>query len=265
MEFAEFYLDESETGNGRWFCVAGWVFLEGGRKALQEEWFAILREEKLPFLHMVDFAPGQPPYAHLDQSERIRIQRRFFEVLKRYALAGIATTFELALAPLLPYAIDRDGGRFHVTPYTFCCYWAFHQARRWVKDSGYDGRIAYFFENGPYKSQADRMMSDVFSNPKLAEIFRYGGHGFMLKKESAAVQTADVLAWLWAKGVKDRAMGKTKPRADMLALALEIPIGTTHFDEPALRGFLEIITKDAKVVPTPSYSSGAGAGGAMPS
>lgn len=28
MEFAEFFFDESETGGGRWLCVAGWIFSE---------------------------------------------------------------------------------------------------------------------------------------------------------------------------------------------------------------------------------------------
>lgn len=242
MEFAEFFLDESETGGGRWLCVAGWIFSKEGSEALHEEWSALLCQYRLPYFHMGPCAHGNEPFKRFKRPERDQIQRRFFEVLTRRALVGFCATFDMTLARYCPTAIDRHGSRFHVTPYTLCCYWAFLLARNWANYTKYPGKIAYFFEAGhASQPQANRMMGEVFSNPKLREILRYGGHGFVEKNKSSAVQCADILAWQWGKNWKDRANGILKPRADLLALLRVIPCATIHFNEDVLAGFLREI------------------------
>lgn len=243
MELAEFYLDESEAGAGRWFCVAGWMFAREGREALHEEWSELLRENGLPYFHMSDCAHAIRAFKPFGHAGCDKLQRRFFEVLKKHALVGFCATYDMNLVNLCPTAIDREGKRFHVTPYTLCCYWAFLLAKHWGDYNSYTGKIAYFYEAGhASESQANRMMGEVFSNPKLREIFRYSGHAFVDKRASCAVQTADILAWLWSKSIKDRAIGKTQPRADLVALLDAIPCASIHFDEERIRGFVKQIS-----------------------
>lgn len=245
MELAEFYLDESESGDGRWLCVAGWMFAKEAREALHAEWSRLLTKWRLPYFRMTDCAHGNGPFADHDRDARIEIQKRFFEPLKRLAVVGFASSYDLKLAYLCPTASD-DLGKFHVTPYTLCCYWALLHAKQWADAAGFDGRIAYFFEAGhASQSQANRMMGQVFSNPRLREIFRYAAHSFVEKRQSAAVQCADILAWQWGKNVKDRAARIMKPRADLVALLEAIPCQTVHFNELVIRGFLEVIQKHA--------------------
>jgi hypothetical protein len=237
---AEFYLDESESGvAGQWLSVAGWVFPSSGREALEVEWSKLLLKHGLPFFRMGDCAQGAGHFSHFDKSARAAIQREFFGPLVRHAVQGYCASFDTSIAHRLPFAVDNKGARFHVTPYTMCCYWALLLGRRWAEYNGFHGRIHYRFEAGhASQPQARRMMDEVFSNPHLREFFRYGSHAFVDKRASGAVQCADILAWQWGKNVKDRANGRLQPRADLLAL-LKLPCDTVHFDEPTVTAMLE--------------------------
>ena len=258
VEFAEVYLDESESDNHRWLIVAGWAFSKEGREALHREWFALLSAWGLPYFHMGPCTHGNPPFDRFTDPERDVIARQFFEVLKRHAIVGFASSYDLRLAHLCPHAVNAEGKRlFHVTPYSLSCYWALLFAKNWADKIDYRGRIAYFFEAGHQsKQQANRLMGEIFSAPALKDIFRYGGHGFVIKQESAAVQCADILAWQWSKNVKERAHGNMKPRADLLALLEAIPTNMTHFDEPTILGFLNVVRKN-NAMEASSYVSGA--------
>lgn len=66
--FAEVYIDESGTHDGSpVMCVAGYLFLKAGANRFTREWGKVLKREKIPFFHMVDFAPGNHPFDHMDK------------------------------------------------------------------------------------------------------------------------------------------------------------------------------------------------------
>jgi hypothetical protein len=54
----------------------------------------VLRWKKLPYFHMVDCAHGNGVFANLRLDERIAVQTKLIEAIKRHAIQGIAITVE---------------------------------------------------------------------------------------------------------------------------------------------------------------------------
>ncbi len=75
-------------------------------------------------------------------NERIKIQTRFFDALKRHVFCGVAVSYELAHSHLLPNAVELDAKQ--LTPYTFCCYYLLYNARLQVSKNYPGAKIAFF-------------------------------------------------------------------------------------------------------------------------
>lgn len=90
MTFFQAYFDESGTHNGSPVMnVAAYVYESQNCVRLNLEWQAALEEFGLAFFHMTDCALGYGEFKHLQKSERITIQTRFMEIIKRYAFFGV--------------------------------------------------------------------------------------------------------------------------------------------------------------------------------
>lgn len=239
MDIAEIYLDGSEVPDVPLLCVAGYIFTKENRIQLDEEWAPVLAFYELPFFRMSACAHGNWPFDKLSPTERIEVQMKCFEILKRYVSCGFAATIELKHEAMLPYGVGLNGASIgQVTPYALCCYFALHGANKWADTNNPDGEIAYFFESGnKHYGQASRIMNEIFTVPFQRKHFRYASHGFIPKEKSAGVQCADILAWQWGKHNKDAYFGKSTPRKDMQSL-MELNGMTIHFDKNTIADFL---------------------------
>lgn len=227
MILAETYFDESETADGRIFCVAGYVFQKDRLAALEDVWSAILVEFGLSHFHMVDCAHGNGEFARLTIEQRVEVQTKLFDALKEHMDHGICITFDTAAAEQFQAATLH--GVVGVDPYTLCAYSALHSAGIWARKQSEPIQVAYFFEAGSAnQAQANRVMHKLFDDPPVADRFRYAGHSFIPKRNSAAIQCADILAWQGAKDRKSLAEGRPR-RKDLMNL-LEREHYFTHLD-----------------------------------
>lgn len=241
MALAEMYFDESEDEKHQLLCVAGYLFKKDNAEQLQRRWTDILGRENLPYFRMVECAHGNGVFADLKEKQRIKIQTELFGVLKDQMETGISISFDLRFSHLIPSAKAHGITLMH--PYTLCAYFCMMQGRVWAAANRFDGDIAYFFESGhKHQSQANHLMNEVFAIAELRAAYRYGGHHFLQKEASGALQCGDILAWQWSKYIKDVREKKRGPRADLLSL-LEKPHFTIHFNEDNLIQFREVVQK----------------------
>lgn len=137
-------------------------------------------------------AHGNAPFDRLTKDECIEIEKEMIDHIKAHAKAGICTSVSDQLLREIPVdPVDPHG-----SAYTLLCYHSLLAVREWVRRTGFDGSIAYFFEAGDrFQRQAANMMGTVFLLREEREAFRYAGHAFVDKAKVRPVQTADVLAW----------------------------------------------------------------------
>ncbi|MDO9371406.1 MAG: DUF3800 domain-containing protein [Gammaproteobacteria bacterium] len=241
MALAEMYLDESEVDEHTILCVAGYLFTKDGCEALQREWEPALVESGIPYFHMGDCAHGNEHFKDMETPKRSKIQRRFFEILKRHLWAGFSVTFEMKHQHLLPSSLNL--GIEKVTPYALCCYWCLHFARNYLREKSFDGEVAYFFEAGhSHQHQAATIMDSIYKAPAMRQHFRLASYSFVDKRHSGAIQCADILAWQWGKNTKERNHGNDRPRRDLMSL-LEKPHFTIHFNEKLILEFVELLRR----------------------
>ena len=64
--------------------------------------------------------------------------------------------------------------------------------------NSFDGTVSYFYEAGhASKTEANALMSRIFSNAALRGTYHYGSHTFADKQQLRPLQAADILAWQW--------------------------------------------------------------------
>lgn len=247
MALIEFYADAS-TQNGL-LVVGAYLFDTDKAKELEREWWPPVRALGLPYFHMGNCAIGAKEFKHLDGPVRDQLQRELIPLLASKAACGFTVSFEERHANLLPSSKSLQIKK--VNPYSFCGYWLLHNARRWVNENRPGSRIAYFFERGdPGQGQLNSIIGSVFNDEWHKEHFRIASFGTLDKRLSAVVQTADVIAWQWAKNRKDH--GKRPARKDLMVLLNAIPHFTTHFDR---RRLLELNALLRRVDPATALTS----------
>jgi hypothetical protein len=237
---AQAYFDESGSHNGsRILCVAGYIFRKSEAIKLGHEWRKVLRWKKLPYFHMVDCAHGNGPFANLTKPERIEVQTKLIEAIKKYAIQGIAVTVDP-----IEYATFQKRLPFepwlYENAYSFCAQAIMTGVSVFIEKNPAVGSMAYFFEAG-HKSrpQAHEIMQRMFAQQRLKDQFRYVGHAFVEKAKSPAVQAADLLAWQWYTDRRHEREGR--PRRRDCASLLQQHHNVVHVNSKEL----DRIAKDA--------------------
>ncbi|MCU1441825.1 MAG: hypothetical protein JWP85_2822 [Rhodoglobus sp.] len=239
MSFAEMYFDESESDKHNLLCVSGYIFKKERCEILEGKWSEVLKREGLPYFHMVECAHQNKTFKGFDETRCIAIQTELMNLLKDHIEVGVSITYDLSHAHLCPSA--KLHGIDIVSPYYLCCYFALMQIREWMKKENFSGDVSYWFESGhKNQTQANHIMNEIFSVPEMRSHYCYGSHSFIKKESAGALQCADILAWQWAKRVKDQMDGKDKMRADLKSL-LEKPHFYMHFDLAAINEFRLVI------------------------
>jgi hypothetical protein len=230
---AQAYFDESGSHDGAAIlCVAGYIFKKSEAIKLGHEWRRVLRWKKLPYFHMVDCAHGNGPFANLSKDERVVVQTKLIEAIKKHAIQGIAVTVNPAEYAAFPGRLPIRPGLYD-NAYAFCAQSIMTGVSVFMERNPLVRSMAYFFEAG-HKSapQAHQIMQSMFAQPAVKEQFRYAGHAFVEKEKSPAIQAADLLAWQWYTDRRHELEGR--PRRKDCASLLQLHHNAVHIDSKEL-------------------------------
>ncbi|HTW38541.1 MAG TPA: DUF3800 domain-containing protein [Steroidobacteraceae bacterium] len=246
MSLIEAFYDESdstsEPQNPQVLCVGGYLFDSERARALEGEWRPLLDKYGLTHFSMADCNSQWKEFAKYSDPECVVIQTAFMGVLKAHAKAGFCASIELRHRHLLPSS--RQHGLDIISPYTLCCFWCVEHARYWSRKNSFDGRFAYFFEDGyGDEPEATAVMRGMFASPWVKEKYRHASDTFASKRDVVMLQTADILAWQWRKNVMERMKGNMRIRADLKSL-LDIPTENIHFDAQTIFEFLSLLKRN---------------------
>ena len=124
----EAHFDESGTREEE-TTVGGYLFEASRIDEFYERWLAELKIYNLPFLHMVDFAPGNPPFDSMNLDERIRLQMKLMRLLKRFSVNGIVCN------------VPNDGNE---NAYVLAAQKAVFAISEWAETTAYNGRAVSY-------------------------------------------------------------------------------------------------------------------------
>lgn len=167
------YFDESYGPDGL-LCVAGYVFTKAGARGINREWGNMLARYKLPYFRMPDCAHGNGVFKNLGRPTCDEIAREAIRMATHYSAFGVAATLMEpefnAKVPDGPYIGNARG-------YEFAVWNALMGVREFMRQAGFKGKAAYFFEAG-HRSQAsaNRLMNLLFTSPGLRDGYRYHSH-----------------------------------------------------------------------------------------
>lgn len=214
LALVEAHFDESYGGKDKGvLCLAGYLMTERMARRFSREWSSVLRQYDLPFFRMSACAHGNKPFDKLSLEDRIIVQTKMIELIKKRTIMGICVTVDLdeykefaKSAPVIP------------SPYTFLINVVIGGVIKWIEDNKFTGDIAYFFEAGhKSQSEAQRIMDAVFHDPALKSSLNYAAHAFVDKEKSPPTQSADLLAWQWFTDMRRKSEGRER-RQDCYSL-----------------------------------------------
>lgn len=168
------YLDESGTHDGSpTMTMAGYLFREEQAKRFTRDWARDLKRIGLPCAHMTDCALGFGDNKDMELDQRIESERLLIQHIKRRSLFGFGVSLD-------PGYYTKTIGDIPGAPssYSFCILSCVTMVRRWIENTNYDGKSAYFFEAGHrHSNEANRFMSDIpASGPERMNKFAYLSH-----------------------------------------------------------------------------------------
>lgn len=206
------YFDESERERGV-FAVAGFAYAPPQAKRCRLEWEKVFR--KYGGCHMTDLALAQGVFKGISLKESARLIREAIAIINERASFGVAISCHLAeIEPLLPKWIRGFEGAYPV-----CCHIAMTALGHLVRQK--NECAAYFFESGhKHQARAHDFMSRTLDTPELRESYRHYSHTFADKSNVALLQTADVLAWEWAKYIDETVLTPQRPMRKSLGALL---------------------------------------------
>lgn len=182
--------------------------------------------------HMVECAHGNGPFANLSKPERIDVNTRMIEIIKRRAVQGLAVTVD-NLDFLSVMAEFPAAERAYKTAYSFCSHTILAGVGSWLYRNPKVAEMAYFFEDGhDSKQQSKTVMDNLFAVPEKCEQYRYAGYAFVPKRKSYGVQAADLLAWQWYTDKRHQIEGR--PRRKDCENLLQMHCNAVHLDRTGL-------------------------------
>jgi hypothetical protein len=160
---------------------------------------------------MSAFAPGNPPFDKLTYQERVDAGKEFIDLVRDHMTVG--WSFTLCEGEFDAY---MSGAALFGSAYSWACLMSLTGVHQWIEETGFDGKIAYFFEAGhKYQKQANWVMNQIYSGAYMRKKFRYAAHSFVDKQIVRPIQSADMLAWHQAKWIKDKyILGRETLRKD---------------------------------------------------
>ena len=216
------YFDESESQGQppNVMTVAGYLANATQAKRMTREIGKGHTRFGIEFFHQNECAQGSGQYAHLDKPECVKAQDYLRAIIKRRTMLGRAASINID-----QYLEIVGQGPNIPTPYAYACLSVMNSIRRWIEETGFDGKIDYFFESG-YKDQRNgkRFIDYMTEIDETKSLYRMIGYGHYDKREIWPLQTADMLAWYTNQEFTRHKANKTERRKDFSALLRAPPI-----------------------------------------
>lgn len=230
LVFIEAYFDETNTHlEASMHSMAGYVFEKDKAVLLQNEWQPMLNKFGLPFFHMVECAHGNGLFKGISRENRILIETNFIELVEKYAETGIAVSFDNR-----KFKATFGENEFIRDYFSFFCGLCMAAVRSHTDKRPDVEGVAYFFERGnANQASAESYIQRAMASPSVCEAHKYSNHAFIPKEHCAAIQAADMLAWLHGKAIKD--LGVRPTRKDYIALTEKVDTNILIANKKALR------------------------------
>lgn len=228
------YFDASMR-EGDTLCVAALAFGADNATKAERAWRQLMGAR---IAHLTDMHARQEDFYGISDEEAEYLIRSQVQVINRYSSMGVAYSCSLKeITPLLPKNTARgsepllDGFR---TAYAMLCHIAMFTLGRFAEKPSGEPQLAYIFESGDeYQAQSARFIEHAAQFQQDIRMYSCRSHSYVQKGDMRLLETADVLAWEWAKHVNRRAEGK--PIRGSLAAILGKKIDGVAYASPAFR------------------------------
>jgi hypothetical protein len=222
------YLDASLRKSGV-FSVGGFAFGHDRAKKACRAWHKLWGDT---ICHMADLNSRRPGTAFEDWTAAqagTRLEDSV-KIINKHASYAVCISCDLSeIERLAPRSAARgsemylDGFR---CAYATCCHLAMTSLGNIIRENGGMPAVAYFFESGDqYQAESQRFISLATNEPMLKEMYCHGSHTVADKPDVRLLETADIIAWEWAKH-QDRVRAKQHMRPSLLAMLDPTSSGT---------------------------------------
>lgn len=166
------YFDESERAGGI-FCVAGFTFAPRQAKKFCKDWSRLFSGYR-GGLHMCDLTKRRGAFEGISDKERVRLIIEAIKIVKLRMSAGFAVSCNVdeitATAP--------KGAKGFSRAYPLCCHLCMSAVGKFLRSSGSEDRVTYFFEAGhPHEGEARTFIRQVMLSPVVKGISRESRSG----------------------------------------------------------------------------------------
>jgi hypothetical protein len=214
------YFDASRMESGV-FCVGGFAFGRDRAKKAERAWRRLWGDT---ICRMADLHSRKPGSAFADWTSDQAGQRLedCVLIINEYASYAVCVSCDLPeIEGLAPRSAEKgseiylDGFR---RAYATCCHLAMAVLGNIIRENSGVPAVAYFFESGDqYQTESQRFIALASNEPLLKEMYCHKSHTVSDKPDARLLETADIIAWEWAKH-QDRVRDKRHMRPSLLAM-----------------------------------------------
>ena len=191
----EAYFDESGIGKQEpLMCVAGYIFSAAKATRFSRKWSKALKGFGIEYFRMSECAARQKQFKGRTREECDEVAFALADLTNACAIHGVVVSASQSeFAKRAPSWWEEGKGG----TYTACLHQCINLVSTWADNDRYNGRIAYFFEEGcEYEKEARRVLMNTMAIERNRAVSRYGGHAFLPKGEMGRpLDAADLLAW----------------------------------------------------------------------
>jgi hypothetical protein len=200
------YFDESYSpGTLPGICVAGVYYDDKARKRLNKQWKGVLERSGIRYFHTVEQAHLRREFAAKTRKQSDAVYQELLAVLRTNALGSVAICH-------IPDVYAIKHGELNArhpldcpySPYSICSYICMSMILLTAK-SMRQKKVNFFVEAGADKMNELQALTKRQRVEEQAWSTMVASCGFIEKRDAAAIQTADVLAYEYWKRVCDLA------------------------------------------------------------
>jgi hypothetical protein len=214
------YLDASQMKSGV-FSVGGFAFGRDRAKKASRDWHKLWGNT---ICHMTDLhsrAPGTAfeGWAGDQAGERLKNSVR---IINRYASYAVCISCDLLEVERLSPKSASAGSEMFLDgfrhAYAICCHLAMALLSKNIREFAGRSDISYFFESGDqHQAESQRFIALAVTDPVLKRMYGYRSHTVADKGHIRLLETADIIAWEWAKH-RDRIRNGQRIRPSLIAI-----------------------------------------------